>query len=76
MYINNSTASAAAVVNSSNEIDDVLIVTNEPHDQCCSQPVTSSSCQIAALEVYRGREQAIEIRHGGFSLSDRGTVEV
>ena len=75
MFINISNASAA-VLNSSQALVDVLVVTNEHHNQCCSQPVTSSSCQIAALEVYRGREQAIEIRHDGFSLSDRGTVEV
>ena len=38
--------------------------------------VNTSFCHIAGLEVYRGREQAIEINHEGFSLSDRGTIEV
>ena len=38
--------------------------------------VNDSSCHIASLEVYRGKEQAIEISHDGFSLGDRGTIEV
>ena len=38
--------------------------------------VSSSFCHIASLEVYRGREQAIEINHDGFSLSDNGTIQV
>jgi hypothetical protein len=37
---------------------------------------SSSACQIFSLEVYRGREQAIEISHQGFSLSDNGTIQV
>ena len=41
-----------------------------------SQLVNSSFCHIASLEVYRGREQVIKINHGGFSLSDNGTIEV
>ena len=40
------------------------------------QPVNSSVCHISTLEVYRGREQAIEISHEGFSLSDNGSIEV
>ena len=40
------------------------------------QPVNSSICQISSLEVYRGREQAIEISHQGFSLSDDYSIEV
>ena len=40
------------------------------------QPVNSSFCHISSLEVYRGKEQAIEINHGGFSLSDSGNIEV
>ena len=35
-----------------------------------------NSCQIDSLEVYRGREQVIEISHDGFSLTENGTVEV
>ena len=38
--------------------------------------LNTSTYQISSLEVYRGREQAIEINHQGFSLSDNGTVQV
>ena len=38
--------------------------------------LNSSTCQISSLEVYRGREQAIEISHQGFSLSDNGNIQV
>ena len=38
--------------------------------------LNSSTCQISSLEVYRGRELAIEISHQGFSLSDIGTIQV
>ena len=38
--------------------------------------LNSSTCQISSLEVYRGREQAIEISRQGFSLSDNGTIQV
>ena len=41
--------------------------TNQLVDNCC---------HIDSLEVYRGREQAIEISHDGFSLTENGTVEV
>ena len=39
------------------------------------QPANGSFCNIASLEVYRGKEQAIEINHSGFSLGNRGTIE-
>ena len=38
--------------------------------------LNTSTCQISNLEVYRGREQAIEISHQGFSLSDNGNIKV
>ena len=38
--------------------------------------VNSSFCTISSLEVYRGREQAIEISHQGFSLRGNGSIEV
>jgi hypothetical protein len=41
-----------------------------------NQTVNNNVCQISSLEVYRGREQAIEISHQGFSLSDNGSIEV
>jgi hypothetical protein len=40
------------------------------------QPVNSSLCYISSLEVYRGRQLAIEISHQGFSLRDNGSIEV
>ena len=41
-----------------------------------SQLVNSSLCDISSLEVYRGRDQAIEISYQGFSLSDNGSIKV
>ena len=38
--------------------------------------LNSSFCHIASLEVVRGREQAIQINHSGFSLGDNATIEV
>ena len=38
--------------------------------------VNSSICNISSLEVYRGREQAIEISHDGFILDNSGSIEV
>ncbi len=50
----------------------VFVVTNEPHRKA----VNNSLCHISSLEVYRGREQAIEISHDGFSLTENGTINV
>ena len=41
-----------------------------------NQIVNSSFCNISSLEVYRGREQAFEISHQGFTLSFNGSIEV
>ena len=41
-----------------------------------NQPVNSSFCNISNLEVYRGKEQAIEISHQGFFINDSGSIEV
>ena len=38
--------------------------------------VNHSVCNISSLEVYRGKEQAIEINKEGFSLGSSGTIEV
>ena len=35
-----------------------------------------SLCQIASLEVYRGKESVNEIDHSGFTLTDRNTIQV
>ena len=40
------------------------------------QLVNSPLCHISSLEVYRGRDQAIEISHQGFSLSENGSIKV
>ena len=40
------------------------------------QLVNSSLCQISSLEVYRGRDRAIEISHQGFSLGENGSIKV
>ena len=40
------------------------------------QLANSSFCNISSLEVYRGRQQAIEISHQGFSLSSNSNIEV
>ena len=40
------------------------------------QPVNSSVCHIAGLEVYRGRRQVTEISHEGFFLSESGIIKV
>ena len=41
-----------------------------------NQTLNSGFCQISSLEVHRGREQAIEISHQGFSLGNSGSIEV
>ena len=41
-----------------------------------NQQVNSSHCNISSLEVYRGMEQATEISHDGFSLSNNSNIEV
>ena len=51
-------------------------MTYEPPGQCCSQSINSTQCHISSLEVYRGREQAIEISLDGFSLTENGTIKV
>lgn len=40
------------------------------------QPVNSTFCQTASLEVYRGVNKAIEIDHTGFLMSTHGTLQV
>ena len=41
-----------------------------------NQSVNGSFCNISSLEVYRGREQAIEISHRGFFIGDNGSIKV
>ena len=40
------------------------------------QIVNRSFCQITSLEVYRGSRSSTVISHNGFTLSNRGTLEV
>ena len=46
------------------------------HFNGTNQLIERSSCQIVSLEVYRGKEQAFQINHHGFSLTDNGAIEV
>ena len=41
-----------------------------------NQTANSSFCNISSLEMYRGRQQVIEVSHQGFSLGDDGSIEV
>ena len=41
-----------------------------------NQSLDSTFCHIASLEVVRGLEQAFQINHSGFSLTNNATVEV
>ena len=41
-----------------------------------NQMLNSSSCHISSLEVYRGREQAIEISSEGFFLNNNSNIVV
>ena len=51
--------------------DAAVAIINSTH-----QFVNGSLCQIASLEVYRGRDQIIEISHDGLSLRENGMVKV
>lgn len=65
---------AATVKFDSNTFTDATIVVKNNDSE--HQLVNGSYCNISSLEVYRGRKQAIEISRDGFSLSDRGTIQV
>ena len=58
-------------INSNNQAANAIIITNST-----KKPLNNSMCNISSLEVYRGREQAIEISHQGFSLGDSGSIQV
>ena len=65
---------AATFTSFDNILTDAVVVTVDVNDT--HQSVNGSFCCIVSLEVYRGRGQITEISHDGFSLSDRGTIEV
>ena len=58
-------------INSINQAANAIIITNST-----KKPLNNSVCDISSLEVYRGRDQAIEISHQGFSLSENGSIKV
>ena len=62
---------AATFNNMLTESKVTIVTKNNTH-----QSVNGSYYHISGLEVYRGRKQAIEISLDGFSLSNRGTIEV
>ena len=61
----------AATFNSSLVLTNAVVVY-----QGTNQSVNSSLCLVSNLEVYRGRDQIIEIENDGFSLNERGFIEV
>ena len=67
---------AATVFNSSDiyKLTDAVVVHRE-HAQSVNT-VNETFCHISSLEVYRGRQKAIEIAPSGFSLSHSGTIVV
>ena len=65
------TSTTAQTLKTNDGIVDAIVTFRSREEQ-----VNGSLCQISSLEVYRGRDQAIEISHQGFSLSDNGTIEV
>ena len=62
---------AATFFNSSKLTDAVVVHREQP-----VSTVNTSFCHISTLEVYRGRQQAIKIKHNGFSLSHSGPIVV
>ena len=65
------TSTTALTTNMNNEIVNATIAFRS-----LALQVNSSICHISSLEVYRGREQAIEIRYEGFILNENGTIKV
>ena len=65
------TSTTAQTLNTNEDLVNAIVTFRSREEQ-----VNSSLCQISSLEVYRGRDQAIEISHQGFSLSGSGTIEV
>ena len=68
---NNTVLARATTVSSTGMITDAVIVDSETQEA-----INGSFCRIINLKVYRGRGQAYEIRHDGFSLSYSGNIEV
>ena len=56
------------------KLTDAVVVHRE-HAQSVNT-INTSFCHISSLEVYRGRNTAIEIAPSGFSFGHRGTIVV
>ena len=65
------TAATVPFINDSTFVNARIVLANNT-----LQVANGSFRHIASLEVYRGRRQITVINHNGFSLSDRGTIEV
>ena len=76
LHLNIEMAGTATTAQTTNVIDDVVDAVVALRGIAEHTQLNSSICHISSLEVYRGREQAIEISHGGFSLSSNGTIKV
>ena len=82
-----STHRLALIINYQNDIEMITVATpinSEAsnltdavvYHRPTGQPVNSAFCHITSLEVYRGRNEAVKISHGGFHLNQRGAIEV
>ena len=67
------TTAQTLAMNNNNIIADAVVALRgtAEHTQ-----LNTSTCQISSLEVYQGKELAIEISHQGISLSNNGTIQV
>ena len=81
LIIPNETSSLIAVASTSSSTSTLVVDASTGggatfYFRDTEQLINKSVCDIDSLEVYRGREQAIEISHDGFTLSNSGTFEV
>jgi hypothetical protein len=58
-------------ISGNNQAADAAIITKSTNES-----LNNSVCGISSLEVYRGREKAIEVNHTGFVLGNFDTFEV
>ena len=70
-YDTDSEMIVAATQDNSENLTDAIV-----YHRPTGQPVNSAFCHIISLEVYRGRNEATRISHGGFHLNQRGAIEV
>ena len=60
-------------IDMNNQVADAVVTFKNREEQVS---LNGSICEISVLEVYRGREQATNISHHGFSLTENGTIKV